>query len=370
MDPHRAEEELRHWLALYRAPGIGARTYARLLEAFGSPADVLGAGVAELSASGLPAEVADYLRAPDWPGVDADLRWLAQARRAVLTIRDARYPPPLLEIADPPPLLFVEGDVDVLRSTQIAVVGSRSPTAGGVDLARDFSATLAARGFTITSGLALGVDAASHRGALACAGVTIAVTGTGLDRVYPRQHEQLAARIAERGALVSEFPTGTPVLRENFPRRNRIISGLSVGVLVVEAARTSGSLITARHAMEQGREVFAIPGSVHNPLARGCHALIREGAKLVEGVEDIVEELTPIDAPAASPATPSAPSSLSVEQQRLLDAIGYEPVTIDTLVGRCGLTANAVSSILLILELEGHVSSQPGGRYARRRPRG
>jgi len=371
------ERELRDWLALYRAPGIGVRTFARLVERFGSPGQVLSAVVREIEAFGLPAAVAEYFRQPDWDGVDADLAWARNPRRRILIAGAPDYPHRLRAIADPPPVLFVEGDAEVLGRRQIAIVGSRSPTAGGAETAHEFGRALAIAGFTITSGLALGIDAAGHRGALAADGTTIAVMGTGPDRVYPRQHAGLADAIAGRGALITEFPVGTPVTRDNFPRRNRIISGLCEGVLVVEAARASGSLITARHAMEQGREVFAIPGSIHNPLARGCHALIRDGAKLVESVDDILAELPPAAAatgPAIRPAAVTGPGAAQArswtgEQQRLLEAMEYEPLTVDALVGRSGLTANAVSSILLILELEGIVHSQPGGFFVKQRPR-
>jgi DNA processing protein len=250
------------------------------------------------------------------------------------------------------------------------MVGSRNPTTGGERTARDFARHLAGCGLAITSGLAVGVDAAAHQGALEAGGITLAVTGTGLDRVYPARHRELAHRIAERGALVSEFPPGTPPLAGNFPRRNRIISGLSVGTLVVEAALKSGSLITARLAVEQGREVFAIPGSIHNPLARGCHALIRQGAKLVETADDIAEELAALlgglslePVVDAGHADEGCHSLEDPEYQRLLQAMGHDPVSVDQLVARTGFTAETVSSMLLLLELQGHVSSSPGGFF-------
>ena len=308
---------------------------------------------------------------PDWAAVSQDLEWLSGSpQHRVLTLADQEYPPRLREIADPPPLLFVRGDVMALHQPQIAIVGSRNPTPAGAELAQDFARHLALRGVTIISGLALGIDAAGHRGALAGGGHTVAVMGTGMDRVYPPRHQDLAGQIAAQGALVSEFPLCTPVRPENFPRRNRIISGLALGVLVVEAAKASGSLITARHAVEQGREVFAIPGSIHNPLARGCHALIRDGAKLVETVDDILEELPSLSQPAGSDPQGTAnlahTSAHDGEHDRLLEALGYDPVSVDVLVARTGLTANAVSSMLLLMELEGRVSSQAGGLYLRR----
>lgn len=363
--------DLKYWLALARAPGVGTVTFLKLLEQFGDPAALFSTPLERFKPLKLAADTLASLAGPDWAAVDQDLEWLSGSpQRRALTLADSDYPPRLREIADPPPVLFVHGDVAVLRHPQIAIVGSRNPTPSGAELAQDFARHLALRGVTIISGLALGIDAASHRGALAGAGHTIAVMGTGMDRVYPPRHQDLAEQIAAGGALVSEFPLHTPVRPENFPRRNRIISGLALGVLVVEAAKASGSLITARHAIEQGREVFAIPGSIHNPLARGCHALIRDGAKLVETVDDILEELPSLSVPAESdsqtPTAPPLPAAHNEEHDRLLAALGYDPVSIDVLVARTGLTANAVSSMLLLMELEGRVSSQAGGLYLRR----
>ncbi len=322
------------------------------------------------AAAALPEAALDYLAAPDWGRVEQDLAWLARPGNHLLTWGDALYPPLLRQIARPPPLLFVHGDPACLGAAQIAMVGTRNPTPGGRQTARDFAAYLAGGGVVITSGLALGVDAESHRGALEAGGRTIAVMATGADRIYPSQHRDLAHAIAGGGALVTEFPPGTPPLAEYFPRRNRLISGLSLGVLVVEAAHRSGSLITARLAAEQGREVFAIPGSIHNPLARGCHALIRQGAKLVETAADILEELGPLAAAGARPpdaASPEAPppAELDEDYRRLLEQLGGEPAPVDLLVERCGLTADVVSSMLLILELQGHVVAHPGGLYSR-----
>lgn len=302
--------------------------------------------------------------------------WLTSPDAHLLTPADAGYPPLLREIANPPPQLFVKGDVSALTLPQLAIVGSRHATPSGAETARSFAAHLAAHGFCITSGLAEGIDAAAHRGALAAGGRTIAVCGTGLDSVFPRQHAQLANEIvATGGALVSEFAPGTQVYRGNFPRRNRLISGLSVGTLVVEASVRSGALITARHATEQGREVFAIPGSIHNPVARGCHQLIRNGAKLVETGNDIVEELRSLLASlgvSASPSTAPPPPDTAAgaaepdaQYAQLLAAMAWDPVDADSLVIRSGLTIGEVSSMLLMLEMLGSVRSLSGGRYQR-----
>jgi DNA processing protein len=270
-------------------------------------------------------------------------------------------------------VLYVQGDPEVLADPQLAIVGSRNPTPSAVETTREMARHLAACGLTVTSGLAIGIDGAAHEGAL-LAGRTLAVLGTGPDRVYPAVHRQLARRIAEGGALVSEFPPGVGPRPENFPRRNRIISALSLGTLVTEAALRSGSLITARLAGEQGREVFAVPGSIHNPLARGCHALIKEGAKLVETAGDILEELAPTLRPftrrgedqlSPADAVRSREEALDEDYRALLAALGHDPVPTDILVRRTGIAANDISSMLLLLELEGYVSSQPGGRYSR-----
>lgn len=317
----------------------------------------------------LPEKLRSALHHPDWPQVEQDLLWLESSDRFVLTLTDPRYPPLLREIPDPPPLLFVQGDVDCLQNWQLAVVGSRNPSASGRDSAYEFARYLASGGLHICSGLADGIDAAAHKGALAGGGKTIAVVGTGLDRVYPAKNRDLAHQIAGQGAIVSEFPLGTPPLAENFPRRNRIISGLSLGTLVIEAALKSGSLITARMAMEQSREVFAMPGSIHNPLARGCHQLIREGAKLVETADHIIEELgalaefAQITDPTANNQPQTLPVGEDTEYQQLFAYLGYDPIHIDELISRSGLTADAVSSMLLLLELQGRVSALPGGRY-------
>jgi DNA processing protein len=343
--------------------------FASLLKHFGSPGAVFAANRGEWLGLGLAEPTIDYLSAPDWKRVEQDLVWLERPGNSLVCFDSAHYPPLLRQIEAPPPVLFVHGDPACLRAHQIAIVGTRRPTPAGCETARDFAAYLASTGIVITSGLALGVDAEAHRGALLAQGLTIAVMGTGPDRIYPAKHRELAYAIAEKGALVSELPPGTPPLAENFPRRNRIISGLSLGTLVVEAASRSGSLITARFAAEHGREVFAIPGSIHNAMAKGCHSLIRQGAKLVETAADILEELGAL-AMAVNNDQPTQtalplPTDLDEDYRRLLDCLGHEPATIDLLVERCGLTAEAVSSMLLILELQGYVAAAPGGLYSR-----
>ena len=339
-----------------------------MLAHFGTAAAVFAADRAELRQLDLPAASLDALRQPDWRRVEQDLAWLERPGNYLLQQDDPRYPPLLRQITYPPPLLFVHGNLESLRAPQLAIVGTRNPTPLGRDTAHHFAAYLAGAGLAVTSGLALGIDAAAHQGALSGNGLTIAVMGTSLDRIYPAKHRDLAHAIAENGALVSELPTGTPAMAENFPRRNRLISGLAMGVLVVEAALQSGSLITARQALEQGREVFAIPGSIHNPMVKGCHALIRQGAKLVETASDILEELGSLaafvsDSPEISATAPAVPETLDEEYRQLLSAMGDESLAIDSLVERCGLTAEVVSSMLLILELEGYVAAVPGGLY-------
>ncbi len=341
-----------------------------LLQRFGSAEDILKAARAGPSRLELDKTTRKALAEPDAAAIEHDLAWLDQPDHHLITFADAAYPELLRQIPDPPPVLFVRGRTDILCGPQLAMVGSRNPTAAGRRTAREFAVHLARSGLTITSGLAIGIDAASHEGALQAGGVTIAVCANGLDVVYPARHAELAARIAQTGAVLSEFPPGMPPLPEHFPRRNRIISGLSVGTLVVEAAVRSGSLITARLANEQGREVFAIPGSIHNPLARGCHRLLKDGAKLVESAADILDELAPLAAINAA-AQPTSDASmqddapLDDEYRLLLQSIGFAPTAVDEIVERTGLTPGVVSSMLLALELRGHVESAPGGRYSR-----
>lgn len=356
------------WLHLHRLTGGGARL-RHLLNQFENADAVYRASRSDLLPyfDGDATPVDHILTGPQAADFEVERRWLDDPDNHLLVISDPAYPPLLREIADAPSLLFVRGALACLAQPQLAIVGSRNPTHGGCDTARAFSDALARAGLAVTSGLAIGIDACAHEAALDTGGVTVAVTGTGLDRVYPAAHRELAHRIAARGALVSEFALGTPPRRENFPRRNRLISGQSLGVLVVEAALQSGSLITARLAAEQGREVFAIPGSIHSPLARGCHALIRQGAKLVETAQDVLEELGPLAGALASPGATAARSEVRIEsaESEFLSLMGHDPVSIDVLAGRSGLTAGAVSSMLLHMELRGLVEARPGGKYQR-----
>ncbi|MCS6786478.1 MAG: DNA-processing protein DprA [Thiobacillaceae bacterium] len=344
-------------------PGLGVKSVQRLLEAFGDPCAALAAPRA-LLARVVGAELAAALPHTVKPTAHrAMLDWLAQPGNHFLPITDPRYPARLRDIADAPPWLYVKGEPDLLGTPMLAIVGSRHATAQGRRDAAAFARSLAEAGLTIVSGLASGIDTAAHEGALA-GGKSVAVVATGLDRVYPASNRELAHRLADQGALVSELPLGTPPRPGQFPRRNRIISGLALGVLVVEATLDSGSLITARLAAEQGREVFALPGSIHSPLSKGCHRLIREGAKLVECVEDVLEELrwqwTP---PAANPSSDG--NTADAHRQRLLELMGPDPVPLDRLVERSGLTVEDLSAMLLALELDGRVACLPGGLYQR-----
>ncbi len=372
--PALTPEVVSQWLRLAHTPGIPARTRCDLLDHFGSLDAIFGASQASLARAAPDKAVGlKALQAPLAPEhLSAALAWLSEPNRHLVTWLDADYPRLLREIADPPVLLYVAGDRALLSRPQLAIVGSRNPTPGGRENAHAFAHALAGAGLAITSGLALGVDGAAARGALDAGGITLAVTGTGLDRVYPPRHRELAHEIAAKGALVSLFPPGTPPRAENFPIRNRIIAGLSLGVLVVEAAEKSGSLITARLGAEQGREVFAIPGSIHSPLARGCHKLIRQGAKLVETAQDVIEELGALASFAVSPtsvrdAVGRSPPGIEPgsDLMQMLDWLGHDPATVDMLVERSGLTAQAVSSILSELELHGLVAIHGGGRYVR-----
>ncbi len=370
--PLRADSpELGWWLTLLHLPQGGGRTRVDLLEAFSSIDTLFAASGAQLERllPGKPEAVAAVLNDPDAGRLESTRQWLGQdSARHLVVWTDADFPPLLREIPDPPIALYVLGDRAALARPQLAIVGSRNPTPAGNENARAFARALAQAGLTITSGLALGIDGAAHRGALEVGGVTIAVCGTGLDRVYPARHRDLARALAKSGALVSEFALGAPPRPEHFPIRNRLISGLALGTLVVEAALESGSLITARLALEQGREVFAIPGSIHAPQSRGCHALIRQGAKLVENAADVLEELGALaQFVQAGAATPAATTSavLPAVAVHLLDCLGYDPATLDTLVERSGLTADAISSMLGTLEIEGLVATMPGGRYQR-----
>lgn len=352
------DAELAAWIKLSLVPGLGGQSLRRLLAAFGMPQQVLAAGRAALARI-VSVEIAGRILSDlDSPAVDAALEWVAVEGHAVLTLADGDYPRPLLEIPDPPALLYLRGRRELIARPGLAVVGSRNATPQGVSNAEQFARSFSAAGLTIVSGLALGIDAAAHRGGLDRAGSTIAVLGTGADILYPQRNRALGERISREGLIISEFPLGTPPHGSNFPRRNRIISGLTRGCLVVEAALASGSLITARLAAEQGREVFAIPGSIHSPHTKGCHALIKQGAKLVESAQDLLQELgmEGFEAPTAA----NNPVLTG-----LLADLGYDPCDIDTLCARSGLTADAVSAMLLQLELDGKVESLPGGLYQR-----
>lgn len=346
------------WLKLGLIPGIGDQALTRLIAAFGSPEAVFACGRSALSPHLSPKLIDALLAGPDAAWLDRTEAWLAQPGQSLLTLADPDYPQFLREIADPPVLLYCKGRRELLGQPAISIVGSRNATPQGLRDAEAFAEALSNTGLTIVSGLALGIDAAAHRGGLRGAGSSIAVVGTGLDRIYPARNQALAHELAKSGLIVSEFPLGTRPLRGHFPRRNRIISGLSLGVLVMEAAPDSGSLITARLAAEQGREVFAIPGSIHSPLARGCHALIKQGAKLVESAQDVLEEL-------AWQVTPPPTPQPQAASDPVLNAMDPSPMTLDTLAERSGLTLDALSAKLLMLELEGHVAQLPGGRYQR-----
>jgi len=373
-----------NWLRFTITDGIGAVAFDRLTEQFGSIDQIIGQPESRLISAGLKPEVARKLLQPDNERLHAASDWLQHPGHHLVHRDHPDYPPLLRESPHAPVAVFVAGSTHWLCMPQIAIVGSRSATGAGIDNTTMFATHLANSGFTITSGLALGVDAAAHQAALAAGHGTLAVCGTGLDQVYPARHVALATKIQQQGALISEFAPGTPPVKTNFPRRNRLISGLSLGTLVVEAGYRSGALITARFASEQGREVFAIPGSIHSPQSKGCHRLIKQGAKLIETADEIIGELGPLvrstfgtmaelagsSSPEGSPILRSSdtaeksPEDLGYE--KLLEAMGWEPVTINGLVGRTGLTAAELSSMLLIMELDDLVESLTGGRYQRK----
>ena len=355
------------WFRLCRLPGTTNRTRLQVLRRFGGDAAaVFAASPTQLrTALGTKPALSEAIGAATRLDVSADLDWLSGADRYLLTIDDCRYPALLREIPDPPMVLFVHGCWRVLRRPAIAIVGSRNASPSGVLIAEHFADRFCAYDLVVVSGLATGIDAAAHRGAIDANGTTVAVAATGLDRVYPRQHRALVHAITQHGAVLSEFPPGTPPLRRHFPQRNRIVSGIALGVLVVEAAARSGSLITARLAGEQGREVYAIPGPIQSPLSRGCHRLIRDGAKLVESVQDVLEDL-PDTAPAErTKAISGNDPTLTALQSQLLAAVDYTPVTVDALVARSGLTTATVCSMLLEMELQGVVAGAPDGTYTR-----
>lgn len=369
MDP----DELSAWLRLTLSPGVGNDASRKLLSAFGSAQAVFDQSATSLRQIGTDRLVKAIHSQP--PGLPALLQttrdWLsAGADRCIATLGDAAYPTPLLDIEDPPLMLYLLGSqvhqAPATPRINIAIVGSRNPTPQGEVNAREFAQSFAQVGLCVVSGLALGIDGAAHDGALLGGGQTIAVVGTGLDRVYPKKHLALAHRIAQQGMLMSEFPLGTPPLTANFPKRNRIISGLSRGTLVVEAALKSGSLITARMAVEQGKEVFAIPGSIHSPQSRGCHALIKQGAKLVELARDVLEELhlSPGNGRAAVPCSEDNGPTADPDNA-LLTALGHDPASLDALQARTGLPTPTLQAQLLELELEGQIARLPGGLFQR-----
>ncbi len=358
-----SERGLAGWFQLTLTPGLGATTVLRLLRQFGLPEAVLLQGRDQLLRA-MPSEAYAALHSEEVSrAVSRALEWAAEPGHLVITLADSTYPRLLLEIADPPPLLYARGRVELLRRPSLAVVGSRNATVQGERNAENFARAFSEAGLTIVSGLALGIDTAAHRGGLAGPGSTIAVLGTGIDVLYPSRNRDLGETIARDGLLISEFPLGTRSLAQNFPRRNRLISGLAQGCLVVEAALASGSLITARAAAEQGREVFAVPGSIHSPLAKGCHALIKSGAKLVESAEDVLTELVGFQRTEHHPAAP--PPRDADPRDALLECMGFDPIDVDSLCVRAGLPVERISSELLRLELAGHVAPLPGGLYQR-----
>jgi DNA processing protein len=363
---------LKAWLALSLTRGLGGEGARRLLKEFGSPDAVFSASISSLKAYIQPDVAAEIGKVEPDDIAAASLAWLEDGNNHIVTLADSDYPQALLNIPDPPLLLYVKGRLELLNRPALAVVGSRNATPQGISNAEAFARSLSDAGLCIISGMAHGIDAAAHRGALHVEGhgqgSSIAVVGTGLDKVYPAANRDLAHRLAQQGALVSEFPLGTPPLAANFPRRNRLISGMSLGCLVVEASLQSGSLITARLALEQGREVFAIPGSIHAPQSKGCHALLKQGAKLVETAQDILEELGGLTASLAAAARAGQVAEHPDPQDRdgaLLEHLGFDPVDVDTLSARSGLTVSQLSAMLLSLELDGRVCALPGGLYQR-----
>ncbi|WAW11075.1 DNA-processing protein DprA [Oxalobacter vibrioformis] len=366
-----SREELASWIRLLGTEGIGSGTARNLLSVFGMPQDVFSASLKHLE-SVVPGKTAHLLLLPPTDDMQAQIektvRWMGEPGNRILTLADPDYPPALLEIPDPPVMLYVKGRIELLFKPAIAIVGSRNASRQGCRDAEKFAETLGHAGWTIISGMALGIDAAAHAGGLASPASTIAVIGTGADIIYPSRNQVLARRIAQEGCMISEYPLGMAALASNFPRRNRIISGLSRGVLVVEAAARSGSLITAHVAAEQGRDVFAIPGSIHSPLSRGCHQLIRQGAKLVETAQDIMEELPPLDALVADlveKADRMDEAEMDEDAERILSALGFDPVDPDRLCERLEMDIAVLNAILLEMEMDGLVELLPGGRYRR-----
>jgi DNA processing protein len=367
-----AVTENRDWLVLANARMSGHRI-AELVEHFGSTDAVVHSSISALRKAGVTDKAAKRLKNPDEESIEKALEWLDEPQHHIVHFGSPNYPELLRQIPDAPTILYINGQLESLHLPALAIVGSRNPTRGGSQNAHDFAAHLGEAGFSILSGLAQGIDTAAHEGAMAAGATTIAFLGHGIDRVYPAENRELAHRIAIKGALISEYPLGASPRKEHFPERNRLISGCSLGTLVVEAARRSGSLITARLASEQGREIFAIPGSIHNTLSRGCHQLIRQGAKLVESAEDIVSELGPMveflseqlmqNDHNAETATDFS-GDRDDDYKLLIEALGHDPATVDEIVSKSGLTIDQVSSMLLILELEGKIEALHGGQYS------
>jgi DNA processing protein len=357
--------EVALWVALNQINGLGNAGLYQLLTKFGSPENIFSAGISQLK-SVVSDEIATTIhQGIRQENIQATLEWLDKEHAHIITLGDRHYPEQLLQISNPPVILYALGDLQLLSHPAIAIVGSRNATPQGEKNAESFSKDLCDQGFCIISGMALGIDGAAHRGALKSNGATIAVVGTGLDIVYPAKHRELAHQIASNGLILSEFPLGTPSKAQNFPRRNRIISGLSLGCLVIEANIDSGSMITARLAAEQGREVFAVPGSIHSPVSKGCHQLIKQGAKLVESSADIIEELKNV-IPTHSPIGPMAHKGQNTpESNSILALMGFDPTSFESLLSASGLTPETLSSMLMLLELEGKVAALAGGKYQR-----
>ena len=353
------QQQHRSWLILAHAY-LRVNELQHLLDYFGDISSIVAQPRSRLAEAGLSEEKCNAISSPDEQAIDKALAWLDHEAHHLVAWGEENYPDMIAQIPAPPLMLYVNGDIEALHLPSLAIIGSRNPTKGGIRNAHDFAKHLASHGFSIVSGLAQGIDAAAHQGALDADGKTVAFVGNGIDRVYPAGNRKLAHSIVESGALVSEYPLGAPPERWHFPERNRLISGLSLGTLVVEAARRSGSLITARLAAEQGREVFALPGSIHNPLARGCHELIRQGAKLVETAADILAELRPL--------TKHMLETVDDDYGELRKHLSFDPIGIDELAKQSGLTIDQLSSMLLILELHGEVESLSGGRYALKEP--
>ncbi|SFI65134.1 DNA-processing protein DprA [Nitrosomonas sp. Nm34] len=361
----KAPPDVESWLNLILIDNLSSESIRKLLIAFGSPREILSADTYQLERIVKKQAAHNLGRRADKSKVDGALKWLEDPSNHIITLADHDYPKLLLNIADPPPLLYLKGQRKLLNSSALAVVGSRNATPQGIINASAFAEAASNAGFCIISGMAQGIDTAAHQGGLRGISASIAVVGTGLDIVYPARNRELAHQLAKEGAIISEFPLGMPALGKNFPRRNRIISGMSLGCLVVEATLHSGSLITAKQALEQGREVMAIPGSIHSPLSKGCHALIKQGAKLIENIQDILDELNCQTALSHENTNIALDFSGSQEDSLLLPHLGYDVIDIDTLCMRSGLTVEAVSAMLLTLELNGMVASLPGGRYQR-----